>query len=69
MLNINLLHTYKINCKKIVKLSRNFLVKTQLKLNLNFKSLYKETNIKLEFLDTLTNKNGKASLASLQEAF
>jgi hypothetical protein len=59
MLNINLLHTYKINYKKIVKLLRNFLVKTWLWQNLNSRNFYKEINIKLEFLDTLTNKNGK----------
>lgn len=59
MLNINLLHTYKTNYKKIVKLLRNFLVKTWLLQNLNSRNFYKEINIKLEFLDTLTNKNGK----------
>ena len=59
MLNINLLHTYKINYKKIVKLLRNFLVKTWLQQNLNSRNFYKEINIKLEFLVTHTNKNGK----------
>ena len=59
MLNINLLHIYKTKYKKIVKLLRNFLVKTWLQQNLNSRNSYKEINIKLEFLDTLTNKNGK----------
>lgn len=59
MPNINLLLTYKINCKKIVEQLKNFLVKNQLEPNLNSKNLHKETNIKLEFWDILTNKNGK----------
>ena len=59
MLNINMQHTYKTNYKKIVKLLRNFLVKTWLWQNLNSRNFYKEINIKLEFSDKLTNKNGK----------